>query len=270
MAAGEIITHNALSDVSDWSGPNFWTERMFPASNLATGSPGLVARWKPETFGSSTIIMAWEFKKQDISRVAILNANISSAPDLALRLAPTMDLLLDGVGATIPIPPSRWKDGSAYQAFIREVGMGAAALVGGQTTKTIGSRPLQIGSVWLGRPTILPSSMQWGEERGEDFIGGYMETEYGVPIAYPLSRRRVFRGALRRGLTLEESDSLGAIYRQVRGRARPILFVPDGDRVGVIQGRLGSDSFRTRTLTPSRMDAIDLAVLEDPWGETGA
>lgn len=265
---GQVVIRNALAEQANWSGSNFWTEPRFPASNLVTGTPGRVARWRADRMGDRFMVI--EFPLQTVSTVAILNANIVSAPDLVVRVAATSDALIGGGGISIPIPEARWKDGSAYVQTVPIEGIGAMMLTGGETIKTEGDKPLQIGSLWLGSHVTLPSSMQWGDERGADAINEYAETDYGVPLVRHLTRRRVFRGALRRGLTEDEAAVVQAIFDAGQGRAKPFLFIPEIGELDVIQGRLGSDSFRTRSLIPGRVDAIELVILEDPWGETGA
>lgn len=269
--AGAYSINNALRDVQTWDDggvnvPRF--ERLFPLPHLADDRPGRVARYSslfpPGGFGFSAHLR----HAHDLDCLAFLNHNIVAPAGMVLSLARSAQM--EGYTDHVLFP----EPGQAcWMAFPRYTGARFVRLAPrafGTPPTTTDGQPAEMGLCWLGEMHALPSAMQWGDESGVDQLISYQETEYGAPIAYPLSERRAYRGRLMRGLREVDAEALQDFHRRVRGRARPFLFIPDTSRPDALLGRLGADSFRMRSLVPGRVDAIDLSIVEDPWGKTGA
>lgn len=263
----ELWTHNALADVTDWSGPNYVTETRFPAANLARGTPGLIARWREDRRRDGRLI-AFSFPLQVIDRLAIIHSNVRRARGFSLELAPDLATLLAGGGSRYPIPETWIAEARSVWVALPQVNAGAAALWAEQEIETVDDRPLQIGSLWLARRWQTSLEFRWGAEEGRDEIGVYAETEIGAPVAAPLASRRVWSGTLPPS-TDGRTNVLARIHRELQGRARSAILVPGRPEYEVAQVRLQADEWRRQALAPGLWTTGELIFVEEPYGAPG-
>lgn len=269
-----ILTYNILTGAPDWSPLESFFEARFPPSHLTAGTPGLVARWREGEDKAGRHLLQVGFGARPVDVVAILATNITDPEGLQVIFAQSLPLLQAGATWNYEIPAARWKDGSAWldltAAGLPPWPVGAMALMwSGSRAGTEGGDPLQMGALWVGKARRLPYSWRWGAEAGHDQIAVHYETEIGSPISHPLATRRVWTGDLPPRLSEAEAELLASIHRELRGRARSALFIPELDGLEVAQVRLGSDEWRRQAIAPGVWGASELTLVEEAFGEPG-
>ena len=271
-ATREVWKGDTPSRPSASASQNFH-EAAFPPAHLGDYRAGKVCRAKapgPCTFAAylSASSVAYDF-------IALINHNLRDSATVTFHAGSSasgpweslpLSIYEGAFFQLIPGPP-------VTKRYIR-------VSISGSNPTTDGY-PVQIGQLWLGMRQTLPP-FQWGMEEGEDFITSYSESEYGVAHTHYLSKRRTLHGRFVPALSRSTADDLAAFYRQVQGRTRAFLLMPDDLRpYNVMLGRLASAGWRRTSVPVARVkgsthDArinfagLEFQFQEDPYGATGA
>lgn len=235
-------------------------EPMFPPTNLRLYKPGKVCRFKYKDHAQIVIDRTTD---SPVDMVAILNHNLLDTAIVRIGHATTIDGQYSWHYLTASAGNSFWRQLPSIQArhwrlIIEWV----------NNSTTVGNNPVELGELWLGKMELLPP-FTWGLQESVEHVDAFDESEYGVPSAHFLSRKRTFRGSFP-VLKGEEAVEVMNFFKSVQGRVRPFLFIPDvSNNFDVILGRFRDQVLSKSHVFPGHVEGLEFNFQEDPWGKTG-
>lgn len=212
----------------------------YPVANLADFNP--VKPHKLSASGNG----AWEWNlgsAKSVGFFAIINHNLLAGQTITIKshTATVADWFTTGTTVATRTIPALYGDGHTQNVWL-DTSAGTARQYWGMTINGSGdSSPISLGEVWLASTKRqFPININWGVQFTFQHDIIEHKTDYGVSLIYDYGATRRLMQA-----SMETTDAgwtqYEAWWRDARGRATPVIVVPDPDLSDVWMARFTSN-----------------------------